>query len=71
MYEHEIRLIKLEEKIKESGKSPAQQIQEPQGTKFEFQVLQTVIPADFLHRDLGEGFDPSTIKLLYSVSDQE
>ena len=42
-------MIKLEEKIKESGKSPAQQIQEPQGTKFEFQVLQTVILADDLH----------------------
>jgi len=30
-----------------------------------------VIPADHLLRDLSEGFDPSTLKLLYSVSDQE
>ena len=62
-------MIKLEEKIKESGKSPGQQIAEPQGTKFEFSVIQTVIPADFLHRDLSDSFDPRTIKLLYSVSD--
>ena len=43
----------------------------PQNTKFEFQVLQIVIPEDFLSEDLAEGFDPATLKLLYSVSDSE
>ena len=44
----------------------------PEGTKFEFRVVQIVIPAEFIPaEDLAAGYDPSTLKLLYSVSDQE
>jgi len=44
-------------------------INTPQGTQFEFQMLQIVIPAELIDQDLAEGFDASTLKLLYSVSD--
>lgn len=30
-----------------------------------------MIPADFINKDLAQGFDPKTLKLLYSVSDSK
>ena len=64
-------MIKLDEKIRDSSQNMEALLNAPQSTKFEFQVLQIVIPEDFLSEDLAEGFDPATLKLLYSVSDQE
>ena len=47
-------------------------INSPEGTKFEFQVMQIVIPVELINRDVNDkGSDDSTLKLLYSVSDQE
>ena len=39
----------MEEKIKESGFSSLNVLDAPQGTKFEFSVMQIVIPVDFMH----------------------
>ena len=63
-------MIKLEEKIKETGTGDSV-MKDPCGTKFDFQVLQIVIPADFIIKDMEEGYDPETLRLLYSVSDSE
>ena len=65
-------MIMLDQKIKDAGTGGMAVINSPEGTTFEFQVLQIVIPADLITREIGtEGFDTSSLKLLYSVSDQE
>ena len=63
-------MIKLEERIRETG-TDNDKLNDPTGTEFEFQVLEIVIPADFIKKDKEEGYDPETLKLLYSVSDSE
>jgi len=58
----------LNEKIEESGKNLPPLIN-PEGSKFEFEVAQIVIPAEFINQELEDGYDPDTLELLYSVSD--
>ncbi len=61
----------MEKKIKETGSGAGKVLSAPQGTDFHFQVKQIVVSADLIHKTIGEGFDLSTLKLLYSVSDKE
>ena len=65
------RLLKLEEKIKETGPTSLSVLNAPQGTQFELQVLQLVVPADIMQAHLAQECGAESIKLLYSLSDQE
>lgn len=61
----------LEEKIGSTGKDLQQWVEQPEGTTFEFQVLQIVMKAEEIQADLDAGFDPKTLKIFYSISDSE
>lgn len=65
----EFRTKMLEEKIRETGKNLQEWVEQPQGTSFEFQVLQIVMEAKQIEQDVEQGFDPATLKLFYSISD--
>ena len=61
----------LEEKIGSTGKDLQQWVEQPEGTTFEFQVLQIVMKAEEIQADLDAGFDPKALKIFYSISDSE
>lgn len=55
----------LEEKIRETGKTFDEAIANPEGTRFNFSIMQIVFEPKLLDEDLINGFDPDTLEIYY------